>query len=437
MIGAATAPRDEQRAFLAGAIGAGAVHAAGAALTLANAVVLARVLGEAGFGAYVYATTWVLLLTHPASFGVAPLITRELAGAIRTGEHARVGALRSFAARVTATSTLAVLGTAAIVLLLDPPALGANPRPLLWLALPVTALSAAMLVARHWLLGLRAVVLAQVAESVLRPALVLGCVGLAWASGVEVTALFALAAFGAATAVGVASALVVAARMGPWAPAGPADPAWLRASAPLLVTAVTRDLNAEASVLVMGSLLSPADVGLFRAASRLASLPTLVLTAMNVSLQPVAAGLAATGDMAQLERLGVRASRIATALSLPALLVFFVAGGPVLSIFGPGFAAAAPALAILSLGHLFNVACGSVGVILVAGKREADVARGFAASCVLSLGLSALLVPAWGLVGAALASASALVAWNLALTWVTWRRLGIVPAAVTWRRRSS
>lgn len=425
-----------QRAFLLGAVGVGAVQAVGAVLTFASAVVLARVLGQEGFGAYVYATTWILLLTNPATFGMGPIVTRETAAAIELGRLERLGAIRAFAWRVTALSSLAVVGVGAVVLFADLPMFKGHSPALLWWALPLTGLAALLTVARHWLLGLRAVAAAQVAESLIRPGLVLAGVGGAALLGVPVSALTALLWFGAATLAGLLFTGMVAHRLAPRLTVGPADPGWLRACAPLLVTAVARDLNAEASVLVMGSFLGASDLGLFRAASRLASLPTFVLTAMNSSLQPVAAGLVATNNLDQLEQLGVRASRTAVLLSLPILALFAVAGGWVLTLFGPGFAAAAPALAILSLGHLFNVACGSVGVILVAGRREADAARGLAVSCFVSLTANFVLVPWLGLVGAATASALALVVWNVWLTAATWRHLGIVPAVFRVRRNS-
>ncbi|MEQ1569245.1 MAG: polysaccharide biosynthesis C-terminal domain-containing protein, partial [Myxococcota bacterium] len=202
----------------------------------------------------------------------------------------------------------------------------------------------------------------------------------------------------------------------------------------VLLTAVARDLNAEGGMLILGSMLPSAEVGLFRAATRLASLPSTVLAALNLSFQPVAARLFAAGNLDEIERLGVRASRIAVGLATPLVLLFLLAGGPVLGVFGPAFTAAAPALAILTLGHLFNVACGSVGVILIACRREDDAARGLVLSAVISLALNVVLVWWLGLVGAAIATALGLVVWNVALSWFTWARLGILPAAFSWRR---
>ncbi|MEQ1571227.1 MAG: oligosaccharide flippase family protein, partial [Myxococcota bacterium] len=191
------------RTLLRGALGVGALQVASMAVTFGSAVLLARVLGEDGFGAYSYATTWNLVLLAPASLGVGPIVTRETAAGLEKGEHGRVRALRSFALRSVATGGLAVvvLGVPLVWALrgqLDPLAVG----PML-LAVPGTALSAAMLVARHHLLGLREVVVAQVAESLLRPLLVLGGVGAALALGWPVDATRTTGWYVAGSALGL------------------------------------------------------------------------------------------------------------------------------------------------------------------------------------------------------------------------------------------
>lgn len=426
-------------AFLVrGALGIGGLQVVSIGLQFATVVVLARALGEAGFGAYSYALTWALVLLGPATFGIGPIVTRETAAGVATGEGWRVRGVRRFALITTLCASSAVVLAGWAVVAVARPYLDPEQVPPLVIGMPVTALSAGALVARHALIGLRRPVIAQVAESVLRPALVLAVVGGAWGLGWPVDAAQAMMAYGAATVIGLGYLGWQIHRASGDLPAGSAappdagDPGWLRSALPLLVTSVARDLNAEAGILVVGSVLGAGDVGLLRAATRFASMPTYLLTAVNLSFQPVAAALFAKGELARIEALGVRASRIAVALSLPVVGVCLVAGGPLLSLLGDGFVRAAPALAVLALGHLFNVACGSVGVILIACRREDDAARGLLLSCVVTVAANLGFGLAFGLNGAAAATALGLVIWNVALTWFCWKRLGIVPAAIPW-----
>ncbi|MEQ1501509.1 MAG: oligosaccharide flippase family protein [Myxococcota bacterium] len=424
--------------FLARAsLGVGGLQVASLILVFGSAIALARILGEDGYGAYSYATTWSLVLLGPATFGLGPIATRETAAAIELGNPGRIKAVRAFAARTTAIASVVVIAAGLVALAVARPWIDPRNVAPLRVALPMTAASATLLVCRHLLLGHRRVFAAQLAESVVRPLIVLVGVGALWALGPGVDATGAVWVYAAASLVAAGFLFARLRRETSQAlrdAAPDADPTWLRAAMPLLLTGLARDLNAEASVLIMGSLVAPDDVGLFRAAQRLASIPTFVLSAVNLVFQPVAAGLFAKGDLAAIEVLGVRASRVAVAISLPVLVVYWFEGRWVLSLFGPAFVDAAPALGILALGHLFNVACGSVGVILVACKREDDAARGLVMSCVVTLIANGVLIRSFGLNGAAIATSLGLVVWNVALSWFTWQRLHIVPAAFSWRR---
>jgi O-antigen/teichoic acid export membrane protein len=426
--------------LLRGSLGTGGVQIVSIGLTFATSVALARLLGETGFGTYSYALTWSLLVLGPATVGFGPVVTRETAAGVETLAWDRVVGVAHYARRLAGIGTALVIVAALPLVLLASHQLGPDQGTALLVSLPITALGAALLIVRHRLLGLRQVVAAQFAESVLRPGLLLMLVGVAWQGGAPLsegtgaaivlglyavaslgTLLFALWRSDAASPPELADAVPIT------------DPGWLRSAWPLLLTGIARDLNAEAGVLLMGSTLSPDEVGLFRAAQRLASLPTYVLTAINLSFQPVAAGLFAKGDLRAIEILGVRASRVSVLLSLPFLAAFLLQGEFLLGIFGPGFVQAEHALWILAAGHLFNVACGPVGVVLVATRREDDAAKGLILSCVVTLLATAIGIRVAGLEGAAVATALGLVVWNTALSWFAWERLGILPAAFSWR----
>jgi O-antigen/teichoic acid export membrane protein len=426
--------------LLRGSLGTGVVQVVSIGLTFATSVALARLLGEKGFGTYSYALTWSLLVLGPATAGFGPVVTRETAAGVETRAWDRVLGVGRYARKLTALATTLVVGAGLPLVLLSTPWLGEDQALALLVGIPVTVLGAALLIVRHRLLGLRQVVVAQFAESVLRPALLLLLVGLAaWAGSPLQEGRGAALVLGLYAVASLGTLLFVLWRAEASAPpelddALPVtDPTWLRSAWPLLLTGLARDINAEAGVLLMGSTLSPEDVGLFRAAQRLASLPTYVLTAINLSFQPVAAGLFAKGDLRSIEILGVRASRISVLLSLPFLAAFVLWGDWLLALFGPGFVAAKPALWVLAAGHLFNVACGPVGVVLVAARREDDAAKGLILSCLVTLVATAVGVHFAGLLGAAAATALGLVVWNVALSWFAWERLGILPAAFSWR----
>jgi len=77
-----------------------------------------------------------------------------------------------------------------------------------------------------------------------------------------------------------------------------------------------------------------------------------------------------------------------------------------------------------------NAATGSVGNLLTMSGHERDAARGFVFAAVLNLVLNVLLIPAYGIVGAAVAAAISLISWNLILAALVYRRLGIHSTAL-------
>ena len=73
---------------------------------------------------------------------------------------------------------------------------------------------------------------------------------------------------------------------------------------------------------------------------------------------------------------------------------------------------------------------GSVGILLIMTGHERDVLVSVACATLLGLGLTAALIPPLGVEGAAIGRVASLVTWNVALTILTYRRIGIRATAL-------
>jgi O-antigen/teichoic acid export membrane protein len=100
-----------------------------------------------------------------------------------------------------------------------------------------------------------------------------------------------------------------------------------------------------------------------------------------------------------------------------------------LQLFGAPFAAGAGALLILCLGQAASAVAGSNGLLLTMTGHERTVATVSVACLLANVGLCAVLIPPFGLEGAAAASAGALCAWNLGLAFCSRKLLGVRPSA--------
>jgi O-antigen/teichoic acid export membrane protein len=100
------------------------------------------------------------------------------------------------------------------------------------------------------------------------------------------------------------------------------------------------------------------------------------------------------------------------ALAWPACLFMAIFSPVIMRLFGREFVAGATTLTILSVAMLINTGCGSCGVVLsMTGRTVANLTIAFLAAAV-DVGGNFLLVPHWGMRGAAIAWAAAMVIAN-------------------------
>jgi O-antigen/teichoic acid export membrane protein len=211
--------------------------------------------------------------------------------------------------------------------------------------------------------------------------------------------------------------------------------AWLVSLVPLALTAGLGVINAQADILVLGLFRPSEDVGVYKVAAQAAMLIAFGLQAVNMVIMPYIARLYAEGDQRRLQRLVTQSARAILALALPLVLAFVFFGDAILNLaFGPEYTRGHTALMLLSLGQLVNAGMGSVGVLLNMTGHEHDTLRGVAVAALANLILNFLLIPPFGLVGAAAATACTFVIWNLLLRRAVWQRIQIESMAFPLRR---
>ena len=189
-----------------------------------------------------------------------------------------------------------------------------------------------------------------------------------------------------------------------------------------------------ADTFLLGALGTAEDVGVFKIAFRVAVLGTAAFEAVKVTLAPRLARELASGDLATVEQTARRGAAVTLLLSVPAWIAVFFFPARVLGLFGPEFAAGAGALLLLMAGRVTSAVAGPNGLLLIMAGRERALRD---ATVVLALARVALLyvvIPRWGLVGAA-AAVSACDAVSIVVSSLLVRRfLGItalpLPAAV-------
>jgi len=207
--------------------------------------------------------------------------------------------------------------------------------------------------------------------------------------------------------------------------------AWLKTLLPLTLLAGMEMINNQVDVVLLGFLRTAGEVGIYRVAWQVSLPVVFTLTAVNLVVAPHFARAWQNADKQRLQRLATWSARVAASLAIPAAAVLIGFGTPLLGfVFGREFAAGGAALTILCIGQLCNAAAGSVGTILNMTGHERDTMLGIGIAAVTNVTLNLLLIPPFGIVGAATATTVSMVLWNLILFRRVRHRLGIVSAAL-------
>ena len=113
--------------------------------------------------------------------------------------------------------------------------------------------------------------------------------------------------------------------------------------------------------------------------------------------------------------------------TVPICAALYLFGKEFLSLYGIEFAAGQTALNILLIGNMINALAGSVGLILKMTGHERDVLWTGIMAAVTNMVLNAILIPQFGIEGAATATTISISIWPLAAGVMVFRRLGINP----------
>jgi len=402
------------------------------ALNFIVGVLFARTMGPRGYGVYAFALSTTALLAIPSTAALSTLVVREVAaGVARNRDDLAAGVTRWADRRGLVLAFCAVL-LAALIGVVVHSRLTTDSRLTFTIALALVPLAALTGIRTATLKGLHHVVTGQLPEQIVVPTVVLVGLGIVFGAGHggAIDSVLAISLYLAAALVALAAAAVMLAR---WRPAGfrTAEPsydgaAWRAAVIPLLFVSGFAYANQEMGLLLVGSIAGPTDAGIYRVAVRGADLVAFALAGVNAAVAPRLARLHALGDMAALRRLLRMAALAALAWALPVAAVLIGFGTWMLTtIFGAEYAVGAASLAILCIGQVVNAATGPVGLMLNMTGRERVTARGHALALGVGLAAGLLLIPRFGVEGAAVASALSMVTWNVTFAVVVVRVLGV------------
>jgi O-antigen/teichoic acid export membrane protein len=212
---------------------------------------------------------------------------------------------------------------------------------------------------------------------------------------------------------------------------GPREPMarkLLAFSLPLFVLGAFNYLIMQTDTLMLGYFVKADLVGIYNAAFLLVGVLEVFHAAVSTIYMPVASDLVARRNLEEMAQLYRSVTKWMYISTFPAFLIIFLYPSQVLgALFGGAYPEAARALQLLSLGVLAGTLMGPNGMTLLALGRPRVIMVSGGAATAANIALNALLIPHWGMSGAALASCLSLLVLNLLNSAYLYRAFHIQP----------
>ena len=203
--------------------------------------------------------------------------------------------------------------------------------------------------------------------------------------------------------------------------------ALFRASAPMIVANLTQQVNSWLALLVIGAFENAREVGIYDVAFRTAALSTLVLFAFAGIFSPMISSLYRRGLLQDLAYLYKDVSYWAFTGALAFFLVTALLAQDIMMVFGSKFVLGWPVIVVIAAAQLFSASVGPSARVLAMTGYQRIVMFATVGSIAAAALLNLLLVPAFGIFGAAAATAVALVLVNAVTLLFVHRLLGFWP----------
>ncbi len=396
--------------LLLGAAQVGVIQGLAVVVAYLATVLGARWMGAFAYGEYAFAWNVSTLLATVAGFGLPLFGLREVSIAASAGDDSRARALTGFISAVS----VGLATIACLLLLLSSTVVESRTLELVALGSLSAPATALLIVNRNLLKAWRMARYAHLTQSFMVPLLLVASAALLGGLGAE-GVLLGLAGGTSALALVQVGAMRRALKSSYLGLERWKAREWTREALPLSVAVGARIAQNQIDILVLGLVLSPAEVGPFAASKRTALLIGSLLVASNDLVVPEVARRYARGDIDGVRSIVTRTTRPVAIVAVAGTLSVGLLGPTLLGAFSAEFRTSASLLWILLAGQLANVLFGPSSAVLAMTGHQALLARIMTATSALSVIVLILLTRSFGATGAAAASLISILMWNAAV----------------------
>lgn len=412
----------------------------GALITFSLQVYIARLLGPKQFGTYSYVFSWILILSLFSSFGFEHLQVRytasykakeqinKLLSLIRAG-HLFVFSLGIFVAFLTTI----------IVYIIGEDVSKSVSATFLWGALIIPIL--AIINSNNGILrGLKKQLYVSVLFEVLRPLLLLISVFILVQYISEISAKMIMG-------LTLCSLLLIYILSMYWVITNRNNIAtnqqnttqrtikkevlsslkWSKIAVPFILFAGVVQIEKNIDILMLGSLGNMESSGIYAVATKITTIMLLLTITLNTVAAPIFSELYSLGKLIELRRLVSIVAKISSTVSFVILLVIYFYGEEIISIFGSEFREGVTVLKILVVAQFIKTLAGPVLMISIMTGHQKMALKVIATGALIHVILNAILIPHWGIIGAAASASISIIFWCTLLSNLLYKKIGFNP----------
>ena len=184
-------------------------------------------------------------------------------------------------------------------------------------------------------------------------------------------------------------------------------------SSPMMLTGFMYIITEHIDKIMLGIFSSTENVGIYNIAFKVSSLIIISFIAINTIVAPIFSEFYWSNKIEDFKKVVKFSSKLMFWTSAPLFVILIVFSEFVLGFFGNEFIIGKNALIILAIGHFVNALSGSVGLLLNMTGKQCIFRNIFLIAVIINVVLNFILIPKYGIVGAAIATTISTATWNI------------------------
>lgn len=198
----------------------------------------------------------------------------------------------------------------------------------------------------------------------------------------------------------------------------------LKISIPLMFAQSVQFIMAWTDKLMIGNMLDPESVAVYGVAFRFSMIVSITLMAVNSIAAPKFAEKFAMNDTNSMAKIAIQSSKLIFWTTLPFAAILLIFPKFFMALYGTEFLVGFEVLRLLIIGRLINAFSGSVGNLMQMSGQQNSYMSILIIGAIINIGLNLLLIPKYGIDGAAYASIVSMSFWNLSMVYMVKKKFG-------------